>query len=64
MNRIFEELINELNQSISENKKLADIAHEKGDMGLAGYHQGISEANKQFALKVANLMHGRNRTIH
>lgn len=64
MNKIFEELINELNQSISENKKLADTAHEKGDMGLAGYHRGVCDSNRDFALKLAKLIPGHDQIVH
>ncbi|HDR3902512.1 TPA: glyoxalase [Bacillus cereus] len=64
MNKIFEELINELNQSISENEKLADTAHEKGDMGLAGYHRGVCDSNRDFALKLAKLIPRHHQIAH
>lgn len=45
-------------------KKQADIAHAKGDIGLSGYHRGISESKQELATKITKLISTYGQTLH
>ncbi|EOW9527895.1 glyoxalase [Bacillus cytotoxicus] len=64
MNSVIEGLLNDLLAAASENKKQADVAYKKGDIGLSGYYRGISEANQEIADKIIKSMPVYNRVLH
>lgn len=64
MNTVIGDLINELLNEASENKKQADIADAKGDIGLSGYHRGISESKQELATKITKLISTYGQTLH